>query len=54
MVAECRPYSVTTIKDGAVSIIFHVASELAADLMHDVHPYLLKPVRLEIHAIEVD
>lgn len=47
MINHARPASVSTLKDGSVSIVFHVPNDYATEGFA-LHPYLDTQVRLDI------
>ena len=50
-VAECRPSKFSSLGDGSVSMIFHIAAEDAAVFISNIHPFLGKPVRLRLYGL---
>ena len=46
----CAPMGITVLKDGTVSVTFHVPPELA-DQAFSIHPYMKAPVKLRLYEV---
>lgn len=46
-IKKCQPASISTLRDGAISLVFHVEHSRAAEAF-DLHKYLGREVKLDI------
>ena len=54
MTCAAVPASTTTLKNGDLSIVFHVPAVEAADAFRGVHPLLGKQVHIDIYDMGED